>query len=108
MRNITVDICNKNNMLDILVDGLEGKLPYMTKSEKVEYDNYLEEINQNYDCFISKNKELVPQESQEKIKNVVKQYAETCTSRNALLNDLYYKDGVRDGICLLLECFRSE
>lgn len=108
MRNIFVDICNKNNILDILVDGLEGRLPYMTKKEREDYNNYLDEIEQNYEDFININKQFVSLEYQDKIKSIVDEYEENCTCRNALLNDLYYKDGIRDGICLLLECFRSE
>ncbi|MDD3303991.1 MAG: hypothetical protein PHP54_03645 [Clostridia bacterium] len=108
MRNISIDISNKSNMLDKLVTALDGNLPYMSHKEKQYYDNYADEIKQDYNNFLTSNKECVPSDKQDVIKDLVNEYEETCTCRNALLNDLYYKDGIRDGICLLLECFRSE
>lgn len=108
MKNISINISDKSNMLDKLVTALEGKLPYMSNKEKEDYYNYTEEIKQDYNSFLIGNKEYVSSDKQDIIKDLVNEYEQTGTCRNALLNDLYYKDGIRDGVNLIIECLIQE
>ena len=87
-----------DNILNIFVENLNGKLPSMTNQEKEEYINYSNDIK-NYEviifnCFQDKNDYLI---------KIIEKYIESLSAQNSLLNDLYYKDGIKIGVKLYHE-----
>ena len=96
----------KNNMLEKLVLALDGELPFMTKNDRVKYNNYGIEISNNHEKIVDFSNKIVSNDKQNILMKLITNYEESCTCRNALLNDLYYKDGVRDGVSLILECLK--
>lgn len=87
-----------DNILNIFVENLNGKLPYMTNQEKEEYISYSNDIK-NYEviifnCFQDKNDYLI---------KTIEKYIESLSAQNSLLNDLYYKDGIKIGVKLYHE-----
>ena len=106
MENNYLELDNNNSILEKLVIALDGELPYMSKEEQTAYNNYRNEINENYNKFINSNNQYVPTDKHKLLVDLVANYEESCTCRNALLNDLYYKDGIRDGVSLILECLK--
>ena len=85
----------KNNILDIFVNNLDSALPYMDKQEKEKYDSFSNEIENYeetiYNCFQDKNDYLL---------KTIERYIDSVSAQNSLLNDLYYKDGIRLGVKL--------
>lgn len=85
----------KNNVLDIFVNDLNGALPYMTLSERKKYIDYSNAIENYediiYNCFQDENDYLF---------KTIEQYIDSVLAQNSLLNNLYYKDGIRLGIKL--------
>ena len=87
-----------NNILDIFVKNLNNKLPYMSKQEFEEYNNYSDKIKNYediiYNCFQDKNDYLL---------QTIEQYINTISAKNFILNTSYYKDGIRIGVKLISE-----
>ena len=81
--------------LDIFLRDLDGDLPYMNSEEKTRYKNYMKQINIYHkkilDCFQDKNDYLLEQ---------INAFIDSVEDQNSLLNDLYYKAGIRLGFSL--------
>ena len=85
-------IKSDENILDAFILKLDGKLPYMTKKEKNKFLDFNREIENNYkkitDCFQSGEKK-------DYLLELIEDYITSITCQNSLLNDLYYKNGIR-------------
>ena len=104
MKNILIT----SNQLDKLVASLDGKIPYMSLKEKRKYENYTKELEDDYNIFLSNIKKCQSKELQNNLLKAFNDYTECSNCRNGLLNDSYYKEGIRDGICLFLECIKYD
>lgn len=94
-------------ILNRLLESLSGQLPFMNINEKKDYNNSEIEIKANYKLFnhfLETNVETITRSF---ILQNFQNYNESINHRNSILNDLYYKDGIRDGIKLMLECFEK-
>lgn len=95
-----------DNQLDKLVEFFDGKIPYMSLKEKKKYDDYTKELEDDYNCFLSVGKNSISEELQKSLIKAFNNYIECNNCRNGLLNDLYYKQGIRDGVNFILECIK--
>ncbi len=96
-----------NSILNKLLNSLEGKLPYMTYTEKKYYNKSELDVKATYQLFkhfLETNVETITRSF---ILQNFENYNDSISHRNSILNDSYYKDGVRDGIHLMIECYKN-
>ncbi len=91
------------DILNRLVMSLDGELPTMNEYENREYENHIDEYRENYKDFIQFCDTDIPSEKKKIIIECFESCNEAVITRNSILNDLYYKDGIRDGGNLILE-----
>lgn len=87
----------KKDVIDAFVDNLDGRLPYMNTEEKENYEKLgkkiKEKLSKIINCFVDGEDDdfVVPK---------IKELIDLLQAQNSILNDCYYKDGIRLGFNL--------
>lgn len=95
-----------SEMIDRLLNSLEGRLPYMNKIEKDLYEKVESDIRGGYYIYNHFLETNIEKEKREFVIQNFNNYSDNINYRNSILNDLYYKEGIRDGIRLIIEIIR--
>ncbi len=96
-----------SEMIDRLLNSLEGRLPYMNKIQKHLYEKVESNIRGSYYIYNHFLETNIEKEKREFVIQNFNNYSDDINYRNSILNDLYYKDGIRDGINLFIECIKK-
>lgn len=91
---------NQKNMLDELFYAREDELADIESDIQKELEKENINILKKYDELIM----LFNNYSDNNVLNKFNNYLEEKNYANSLENEKYYKEGIKDGICLILEC----
>lgn len=91
---------NQKNMLDELFYAREDELADIESDIQKELEKENINIRKKYDELIM----LFNNYSDNNVLNKFNNYLEEKNYVNSLENERYYKEGIKDGICLILEC----
>lgn len=106
MERVTIDM--KDSMLDKLVTALDGSYPDMNKKERQDFEDYKQEIKEKQEILEVSVRNMPFKSSPDFILKKVEDIEEASNCRNALLDDLYYKMGIKDGVRMMIECLKPE
>ena len=90
-------------ILKLLFDAREGVYPPMTNEEKIKYNNLGKKLNELHTTI----KEKLEDKKCYNILKLIEKYYDVYTERGSLLDELYYREGVTDGINIMIEVIEN-
>ena len=93
----------EQKILQQLFDVLEGRLPSMTKYERIDYNAFGEKLEKRYKYV----KDSIDNKDYDNILNSVNDYIDMSNAKNSFMDNLYFRDGLTTGITLMCEVFEN-